>query len=105
MDREATERNLQEMRDFSKQQKISYAKMAREQENREKRLEDKERALELKRREAEDLLEEAKHVADRRGYEAKTIRTSTTMPQLQRRQGDGGIRPRETEATRAVGRK
>ena len=69
MDREATERNLQEMRDFSKQQKISYAKMAREQENREKRLEEKERALELKRREAEDLLEEAKRVADRRGHE------------------------------------
>ena len=57
------------MRDFSKQQKISYAKMAREQENREKRPEDKERALELKRREAEDLLEEAKRVADRRDYE------------------------------------
>ena len=67
MDREATERNLQEMRDFSKQQKISYAKMAREQENREKRLEEKERALELKRREAEDLLE-AKRVADRRDH-------------------------------------
>ena len=66
MDREATERNLQEMRDFSKQQKISYAKMAREQEDREKRLEEKERALELKRRQAEDLLEEAKRVAERR---------------------------------------
>ena len=71
MDREATERNLQEMRDFSKQQKISYAKMAREQEDREKRLEEKERALELKRREAEDLLEEAKRVAERRDAEVR----------------------------------
>ena len=71
MDREATERNLQEMRDFSKQQKISYAKMAREQEDREKRLEEKERALELKRREAEDLLEEAKRVAERRDGEVR----------------------------------
>ena len=68
MDREATERNLQEMKEFSKQQKISYAKMAREQENREKRLEEKERSLNLKFREAEKMMEEAKRVADRRDH-------------------------------------
>ena len=45
--------------------------MAREQEDREKRLEEKERALELKRREAEDLLEEAKRVAERRDGEVR----------------------------------
>ena len=45
--------------------------MAREQEDREKRLEEKERALELKRQEAENLLEEAKRVADRRDGEVR----------------------------------
>ena len=65
MDREATEKNLQEMRDFSKQQKISHAKMVREQENCEERLNDKKRSLELKLCEEESLIEEAKRVADR----------------------------------------
>ena len=66
MDMEATEKNLQEMREFSKLQKISYAKMASKQENCEKLLNEKERSLEQKLREVEYLMEEAKCVADRR---------------------------------------
>ena len=57
MDSEATEKNLQEMKEFSKQ------------ENRERRLNLKERSLEQKLREAEMLMEEAKRVADRRDHE------------------------------------
>ena len=56
------------MKEFSKLQKISYAKMAQQQEDREKRLKDQERVLEQKLREAETLAEEAKRAADRRDY-------------------------------------
>ena len=66
MEREQTEKTLLEMKEFSKLQKISYAKMAREQEDREKRLGEKERSLEKKLRDAETLMEEAKRVVDRR---------------------------------------
>ena len=66
MEREQTEKTLMEMKEFSKLQKISYAKMAREQEDREKRLSEKERSLECKLRDAETLMEEAKRVVDRR---------------------------------------
>ena len=66
MEREQTEKTLLEMKEFSKLQKISYAKMAKEQEDREKRLGDKERSLEKKLRDAETLMEEAKRVVDRR---------------------------------------
>ena len=69
MEREQTEKTLLEMKEFSKLQKISYAKMAREQEDREKRLSDKERSLEKKLRDAETLMEEAKRVVDRRDHE------------------------------------
>ena len=66
MEREQTEKTLLEMKEFSKLQKISYSKMAREQEDREKRLGEKERSLEKKLRDAETLMEEAKRVVDRR---------------------------------------
>ena len=68
MEREENEKILKEMKEFSKLQKISYAKMAQQQEDREKRLKDQERVLEQKLREAESLAEEAKRAADRRDY-------------------------------------
>ena len=68
LEREENEKILKEMKEFSKLQKISYAKMAQQQEDREKRLKDQERVLEQKLREAESLAEEAKRAADRRDY-------------------------------------
>ena len=68
LEREENEKILKEKKEFSKLQKISYAKMAQQQEDREKRLKDQERVLEQKIREAETLAEEAKRAADRRDH-------------------------------------